>query len=133
MWLSEEAFPHEFIFKRTNDAKFDINTIAFNCWCDYLSNPKAIDLSISKNGNKFIDWDNFEVPQKQGELKFKIRPVSSNYSYFKVTIHSNHGDDVTYLNSIIFYNDSSKTSPVKQSTSHLKSPFSVRKKRTEKT
>lgn len=111
LWISDAALPQHFIFRRSGERKPEVNCIGFHCWYDYLSNPKSLRLYCAKPNANFVEWDTFLLPRVTGETRFKIRAVPSDYTLFKIVIHTNYGDEVTYLNSVTFYHDTAQSGP----------------------
>lgn len=114
------------MFKRTGDKRPEVNTVGFHCWYDYLSNPKSLRLFCSKNGTNFMEWDTFLLPRVAGETTFKIRPIPAEYCYLKVVINTNYGDEVTYLNCVVFYHDASLSANVTAPNGMLIRPVPLR-------
>ena len=126
LWLTDSPLPQFFIFKRGGDRRPEVNTVGFHCWYDYLSNPKSLRLFVSKNGTSFVEWDTFLLPRVVGETRFKIRPVSADYAFFKLVVNSNYGDEVTYLNNVAFYHDPALTNPPGALNGTLTRPLPLR-------
>ena len=89
-----------------------ISGIGIYCWHAYPTNPKLIEIQISKNkGNTFISLGNFDLCLKPGkqllQFDYEINPalIKENISdiIIKLIIKETFGDKRTYINNIYLY------------------------------
>ncbi len=116
LWLSIEQLPQEIIINLTKDLFKElpkkISAIGIYCWHAYPTNPKLIEIQISKNkGISFISLGNFDLCLKPGkqllQFDYEINPslVKDNISdiIIKLIIKETFGDKRTYINNIYLY------------------------------
>ena len=116
LWLSIEQLPQEIIINLTKDLFKElpkkISAIGIYCWHAYPTNPKLIEIQISKNkGMSFISLGNFDLCLKPGkqllQFDYEINPslVKDNISdiIIKLIIKETFGDKRTYINNIYLY------------------------------
>ena len=85
------------------------------CCHTYSSNPRLIDLYVSKNGTNYSIWANLELEYTSGDQLFLIDPITPKYKYLKVIIKATFGANQTYLNQIFVCAEHPNASiPVKQ-------------------
>ena len=85
------------------------------CWHGYNSNPKFIELQISEGNNDIKEYQSlglYELEQKSGIQIFPIKynrimENSKNIKYIKIIIKENFGEDWTYINQIMLYEQDS--------------------------
>ena len=63
MWLSEPGFPQFISFDLTGMVKRpkQFKCFGVDCWHDYQTNPKKIELQVSPNGQNFISWSTLQL------------------------------------------------------------------------
>ena len=116
LWLSIEQLPQEIIINLSKDLFKElpkkISAIGIYCWHAYPTNPKLIEIQISKNkGMSFISLGNFDLCLKPGkqllQFDYEINPslVKDNISdiIIKLIIKETFGDKRTYINNIYLY------------------------------
>ena len=116
LWLSTEELPQEIIINMSKDLFKEmpkkISGIGIYCWHAYPTNPKLIEIQISKNkGNNFISLGNFDLCLKPGkqllQFDYEINPalIKENISdiIIKLIIKETFGDKRTYINNIYLY------------------------------
>ena len=116
LWLSTEELPQEIIINMNKDLFKEmpkkISGIGIYCWHAYPTNPKLIEIQISKNkGNTFISLGNFDLCLKPGkqllQFDYEINPslIKENISdiIIKLIIKETFGDKRTYINNIYLY------------------------------
>ena len=116
LWLSIEQLPQEIIINLTKDLFKElpkkISAIGIYCWHAYPTNPKLIEIQISKNkGISFISLGNFDLCLKPGkqllQFDYEINPslVKDNITdiIIKLIIKETFGDKRTYINNIYLY------------------------------
>ena len=61
LWLSDEGLPQYVIFdlRKLLERPKQFKCIGFDCWHDYNSNPKRIEISLSTDCENFITWTTF--------------------------------------------------------------------------
>lgn len=106
IWLSEEGLPQEIIIDLTaiESRPKEINCIGIYCWHAYPTNPKLIEISISKDKKHFDILGNFDLCLKPGTQLFDIGPLSpDNVLYLKLIIKETFGGKKVYINNIFLY------------------------------
>ena len=113
LWLSTEELPQEIIINIKKDLFKElpkkISAIGIYCWHAYPTNPKLIEIQISKNnGITFISLGNFDLCLKPGkqllQFDYEFNPslIKENKADFiiKLIIKETFGDKRTYINNI---------------------------------
>ena len=88
-----------------------ISAIGIYCWHAYPTNPKLIEIQISKNnGITFISLGNFDLCLKPGkqllQFDYELNPplVENKFDFvIKLIIKETFGDKRTYINNIYLY------------------------------
>ena len=123
IWLSTEVLPQEITINISKqffkEFPKKISAIGIYCWHAYPTNPKLIEIQISKNKDKksFISLGNFDLCLKPGrqllqlddELDYittkDINNNNNNDLIIKLIIKETFGDKRTYINNIYLYED----------------------------
>ena len=123
MWLSDSGLPQEIIIDISNLKKYPsdkYNSFGINCWHGFDSNPKIIELLISDKNEKngFHSLGIFNLELKSGKQIFPLNYENLNGSNFtnniknikllKIIIKESYGENRTYLNQIMLFENSSK-------------------------
>ena len=115
LWLSTEELPQEIIINIKKDFFKEIpkkiSAIGIYCWHAYPTNPKLIEIQISKNnGITFISLGNFDLCLKPGkqllQFDYELNPplVENKFDFvIKLIIKETFGDKRTYINNIYLY------------------------------
>ena len=115
LWLSTEELPQEIIINIKKDLFKEmpkkISAIGIYCWHAYPTNPKLIEIQISKNnGITFISLGNFDLCLKPGkqllQFDYELNPplVENKFDFvIKLIIKETFGDKRTYINNIYLY------------------------------
>ena len=116
LWLSIEQLPQEITINLNKDLFKElpkkISAIGIYCWHAYPTNPKLIEIQISKNkGISFISLGNFDLCLKPGkqllQFDYEINPsLVKDNTYdiiIKLIIKETFGDKRTYINNIYLY------------------------------
>ena len=115
LWLSTEELPQEIIINIKRDLFKEmpkkISAIGIYCWHAYPTNPKLIEIQISKNnGITFISLGNFDLCLKPGkqllQFDYELNPplVENKFDFvIKLIIKETFGDKRTYINNIYLY------------------------------
>jgi len=115
LWLSTEELPQEIIINIKKDLFKEmpkkISAIGIYCWHAYPTNPKLIEIQISKNnGITFISLGNFDLCLKPGkqllQFDYELNPplVENKLDFIiKLIIKETFGDKRTYINNIYLY------------------------------
>lgn len=115
LWLSTEELPQEIIINIKKDFFKEmpkkISAIGIYCWHAYPTNPKLIEIQISKNnGITFISLGNFDLCLKPGkqllQFDYELNPplVENKFGFvIKLIIKETFGDKRTYINNIYLY------------------------------
>jgi len=115
LWLSTEELPQEIIINIKKDFFKEmpkkISAIGIYCWHAYPTNPKLIEIQISKNnGITFISLGNFDLCLKPGkqllQFDYELNPplVENKFDFvIKLIIKETFGDKRTYINNIFLY------------------------------
>ena len=117
IWISNEELPQEIILNLTQsffkDFPKKITAIGIFCWHAYPTNPKLVEVLISKNNdNNFISFGNFDLCLKPGRQLLKLDENESNTNFLitennnytiKLIIKETYGDKRTYINNIYLY------------------------------
>ena len=115
IWISNEELPQEITlnlsrsFLREYPKK--ISSIGIYCWHAYPTNPKLVEVLISKNDDKnFISFGNFDLCLKPGRQLLQLDEgdnnflITENNNYIiKLIIKETYGDKRTYINNIYLY------------------------------
>ena len=124
VWLSSSGFPQEIIIDISDLKQYPIekyNSFGIFCWHGYNSNPKIIELLINKNNDSkedFISLGIFELELKTGKQIFplnynNIKDINiikniKNIRYIKIIIKENYGENWTYINQIMLFENNYK-------------------------
>ena len=116
LWLSTEELPQEIIINLKRDLFKEmpkkISAIGIYCWHAYPTNPKLIEILISKNnGINFVSLGNFDLCLKPGkqllQFDYELNPplIKENKLdlIIKLIIKETFGDKRTYINNIFLY------------------------------
>ena len=116
LWLSTEELPQEIIINLKRDLFKEmpkkISAIGIYCWHAYPTNPKLIEILISKNnGINFVSLGNFDLCLKPGkqllQFDYELNPplIKENKLdlIIKLIIKETFGDKRTYINNIYLY------------------------------
>ena len=118
LWLSTEELPQEITINIKKDLFKEmpkkISALGIYCWHAYPTNPKLIEIQISKNkGMSFISLCNFDLCLKPGKqlLQFDyetnpaLKKENINDIIIKLIIKETFGDKRTYINNIYLYDN----------------------------
>ena len=118
LWLSTEELPQEITINIKKDLFKEmpkkISALGIYCWHAYPTNPKLIEIQISKNkGMSFISLGNFDLCLKPGkqllQFDYETNPAlkKENISdiIIKLIIKETFGDKRTYINNIYLYDN----------------------------
>ena len=119
LWLSTEELPQEItinLFKSFfKEFPKKLSSIGIYCWHAYPTNPKLIEVKMSKDkGKTFISLGNFDLCLKPGKQLLQLDDDSDyilsqeNYNdnlIIKLIIKETFGDKRTYINNIYLYED----------------------------
>ena len=118
LWLSTEELPQEININIKKDLFKEmpkkISALGIYCWHAYPTNPKLIEIQISKNkGMSFISLGNFDLCLKPGKqlLQFDyetnpaLKKENINDIIIKLIIKETFGDKRTYINNIYLYDN----------------------------
>ena len=118
LWLSTEELPQEITINIKKELFKEmpkkISALGIYCWHAYPTNPKLIEIQISKNkGMSFISLGNFDLCLKPGkqllQFDYETNPAlkKENISdiIIKLIIKETFGDKRTYINNIYLYDN----------------------------
>ena len=119
IWLSTEELPQEIninLFKSFfKEFPKKISAIGIYCWHAYPTNPKLIEVQISKNkGQSFVSLGNFDLCLKPGRQLLQLeddsdyilsKDIDNNNIIIKLIIKETFGDKRTYINNVYLYED----------------------------
>ena len=119
LWLSTEELPQEItinLFKYFfKEFPKKISSIGIYCWHAYPTNPKLIEVLISKDkGKTYISLGNFDLCLKPGKQLLQLDDDSdyilsednnNDNLVIKLIIKETFGDKRTYINNIYLYED----------------------------
>lgn len=119
IWLSTEELPQEITINLSKhffkEFPKKISAIGIYCWHAYPTNPKLIEVQISKNKGKiFTSLGNFDLCLKPGRQLLQLeddsecidtKDINSNDLIIKLIIKETFGDKRTYINNIYLYED----------------------------
>ena len=119
IWLSTEELPQEItinLFKSLfKEFPTKISAIGIYCWHAYPTNPKLIEVQISKNsGINFVSLGNFDLCLKPGRQLLQLeddsdyilpKDIYNDNLIIKLIIKETFGDKRTYINNIYLYED----------------------------
>ena len=116
IWISNEEIPQEIIINLSRSFLKEypkkIKAIGIYCWHAYPTNPKLIEILISKNNdNNYISFGNFDLCLKPGRQLLQLDEendtnflITENNNYIiKIIIKETYGDKRTYINNIYLY------------------------------
>ena len=109
LWLSTESLPQEIIINigknLFKEIPKKITGIGIYCWHAYPTNPKLIEIQISKNkGNYFKSLGNFDLCLKPGRQLLQLDDeIINDELIIKLIIKETFGDKRTYINNIYLY------------------------------
>ena len=119
LWLSTEELPQEITINLFQsffkEFPKKLSSIGIYCWHAYPTNPKLIEVKMSKDkGKTFISLGNFDLCLKPGKQLLQLDDDSDyilsqeNYNdnlIIKLIIKETFGDKRTYINNIYLYED----------------------------
>jgi len=116
IWLSSENLPQEITINLLSKYLISfpqkISAIGIYCWHAYPTNPKLVEIQISKNGIVYNSLGNFELCQKPGQQLFQLDDNSNtifdenvNFISIKIIIKETFGGKRTYINNLYLYEE----------------------------
>ena len=116
IWISNEELPQEIILNLSRsffkEYPKKLSAIGIYCWHAYPTNPKLVEILISKNNDdNYISFGNFDLCLKPGRQILQLdeendsnflNTENNNYS-IKILIKETYGDKRTYINNIYLY------------------------------
>ena len=116
IWISNEELPQTIILNLSRsffkEYPKKLAAIGIYCWHAYPTNPKLVEVLISKNNdNNYISFGNFDLCLKPGRQLLQLdeendtnflNTENNNYS-LKILIKETFGDKRTYINNIYLY------------------------------
>ena len=116
IWISNEELPQEIILNLSRsffkEYPKKLSAIGIYCWHAYPTNPKLVEVLISKNNDdNFISFGNFDLCLKPGRQLLQLdeendknflNTENNNYT-IKILIKETFGDKRTYINNIYLY------------------------------
>ena len=116
IWISNEEFPQKIILNLSRsffkEYPKKIAAIGIYCWHAYPTNPKLVEILISKNNeNNYISFGNFDLCLKPGRQLLQLddendsnflSTENNDYS-LQIIIKETYGDKRTYINNIYLY------------------------------
>ena len=115
IWISNEELPQEITINLSRSFLKEypkkLTAIGIYCWHAYPTNPKLVEILISKNNdNNFISFGNFDLCLKPGKQLLQLDEndsnilITENNNYIiKIIIKETYGDKRTYINNIYLY------------------------------
>lgn len=80
-------------------------SFGWHCWHSYSSNPAAVDLYVSEDGEMFSKWATFHAEMRAGNQIFVVDPISNNVNYLKLEVIETFGAAKTYVNQVFLFED----------------------------
>ena len=114
IWLSSENLPQEIILNLSSKYLISfpqkISAIGIYCWHAYPTNPKLVEIQVSKNGIVFNSLGNFELCQKPGQQLFQLDDSlniidENGFISIKIIIKETFGGKRTYINNLYLYEE----------------------------
>lgn len=119
IWFSTEELPQEITINLSKqffkEYPEKISAIGIYCWHAYPTNPKLIEIQISKNkGSSYISLGNFDLCLKPGRQLLQLdddsdyiltKDMYNNDLMLKLIIKETFGDKRTYINNLYLYDD----------------------------
>ena len=116
IWISNEELPQEIILNLSRsffkEYPKKLSAIGIYCWHAYPTNPKLVEILISKNNDdNFISFGNFDLCLKPGRQLLQLDEendsnflnTENNNYIIKILIKETFGDKRTYINNIYLY------------------------------
>ena len=107
MWLSNETFPQEIVFKLSNMKQKPLIIRGFGIYCSksISFNPKIIEvLYLHKNKQKYISLGNFKLSLSVGTQILTTEEILfKDIDKIKFIIKEAYGGNKTYINNIYLY------------------------------
>ena len=116
IWISNEELPQEIILNLSRsffkEYPKKLFAIGIYCWHAYPTNPKLVEVLISKNNDdNFISFGNFDLCLKPGRQLLQLDEendtnflnTENNNYIIKILIKETFGDKRTYINNIYLY------------------------------
>ena len=116
IWISNEELPQEIILNLSRsffkEYPKKLSAIGIYCWHAYPTNPKLVEVLISKNNDdNFISFGNFDLCLKPGRQLLQLDEendtnflnTENNNYIIKILIKETFGDKRTYINNIYLY------------------------------
>ena len=110
IWLINQALPQYCIIDTSEMGARParvFNKVGFDCWHQYDSNPKVIELAYrSQEGEEWIGVGRLRLNNEEGKQYFKVKEIPANrMGQLRVTILENYNTEATskpttYLNQI---------------------------------
>ena len=113
IWISNEEFPQKIILNLSRsffkEYPKKIAAIGIYCWHAYPTNPKLVEILISKNNeNNYISFGNFDLCLKPGRQLLQLDDendsnflsTENNEYSLQIIIKETYGDKRTYINNI---------------------------------
>ena len=116
IWISNEELPQEIILNLSRsffkEYPKKLSAIGIYCWHAYPTNPKLVEILISKNNDdNYISFGNFDLCLKPGRQLLQLDEendsnflnTENNNYIIKILIKETFGDKRTYINNIYLY------------------------------
>lgn len=102
LWISLGAPPQHFTLEFTHLSRRGeyLNLFGLDCWHDYNTNPKVIELSASNDGRKFTNIGRFKCERVAGWQYMRFEPLLFP-RFVKVAVLDNWGGEKTYINQVM--------------------------------
>ena len=119
LWLSEESLPQQITFDLTSLIRRPLIVHGFGIYCGAASetNPKIVEILISKKNSPFISLGNYELSLCSGTQVLTTDEILFfDVTYVKFIIKETYGGYRTYINNVFLYEHLPETESVTKVT-----------------
>ena len=119
LWLSEESLPQQITFDLTSLIRRPLIVHGFGIYCGAASdtNPKIVEILISKKNSPFISLGNYELSLCSGTQVLTTDEILFfDVTYVKFIIKETFGGYRTYINNVFLYEHLPETESVTKVT-----------------
>lgn len=81
IWLSQGGLPQKITIQFSHPVDTAVNMIGFDCWHDYASNPKCVELFVSADNQEYLNWAILNCDRRAGIQLFQLDQLEKSIQY----------------------------------------------------
>jgi hypothetical protein len=98
IWLSQHSLPQIITVQFIQQQSMPVNMVGFDCWHDYASNPKTIELLVSNDDLAYTSWAVLNCDKRAGIQLFQMDTLNTDIQYIQLHVMDTFGANKTYIN-----------------------------------